>query len=130
MKMKRSHIAPLAPQAMKIFQSMRDYSGNYELVFPGAMSNTRCNSDVGSLNAFRRMGYGKDKMTIHGFWTSASTMLNEKGYNRDWIKTQLAHAEKNGIRDAYNRADYPPERRKMMCEWANYLDDLRSGACS
>ena len=116
MKMKRPHIVPLAPQVVKIFQSMRDYSGNCELVFPSAMSNTRCISDMGLLNALGHMGYSKDKMTIHGFRTSASTMLNEKGYNRDWIEAQLAHAEKNAIRDAYNRADY--------------LDDLRSGACS
>lgn len=130
MKMKRPHIVPLAPQVVKIFQSMLDYSGNYELVFPSAMSNTRYISDVGLLNTLRRMGYGKNKMTIHGFRTSASTMLNEQGYNRDWIEAQLAHAEKNAIRDAYNRADYLPERRKMMMEWADYIDGLRSGACS
>lgn len=130
MKMKRPHIVPLAPQVVNIFQSMKNYSGNSALVFPSAMSNTRCISDMGLLNALRRMGYGKDIMTIHGFRTSASTMLNEQGYNRDWIEAQLAHAEKNAIRDAYNRADYLPERRKMMCEWANYLDSLRSCACS
>ena len=126
MKMKRQHIVPLAPQVIKIFQSMQAYSGNNELVFPGATSNTRCISDVGLLNALRRMGYSRDKMTVHGFRTSASTMLNEQGYNRDWIEAQLAHAEKNAIRDAYNRADYLPERRKMMFEWADYLDELRS----
>ena len=97
-----------------------------ELVFPGATSNTRCISDVGLLNALRRMGYSRDKMTVHGFRTSASTMLNEQGYNRDWIEAQLAHAEKNTVRNAYNRADYLPERCKMMCEWTDYLDELGS----
>lgn len=65
------------------------------------------------------MGYGKEQMTVHGFRTTASTLLNEQGYNRDWIEAQLAH-ERNAIRDAYNRAEYLPERRKMMQEWADY----------
>lgn len=62
---------------------------------------------MGLLNALRRMGYGKEQMTVHGFRTTASTLLNEQGYNRDWIEAQLAHAERNVIRDAYNRAEYP-----------------------
>ncbi len=128
MKMRRPHIVPLAPQVVRLFQSMRDYSSNSALVFPSVQSANRCISDMGLLNALRRMGYGKDKMTIHGFRSSASTMLNGQGYNRDWIEAQLAHAEKNAIRDAYNRADYLPERCRMMIEWANYIDGLRQGA--
>jgi integrase len=83
---------------------------------------------VGLLNALRRMGYGKDKMTIHGFRSMASTLLNEQGYRPDVIEAQLAHGEKDAIRGAYNRAEYLVERRKMMDEWANYLDDLRAQA--
>jgi len=55
----------------------------------------------------------------------ASTLLNEQGYNRDWIERQLAHGERNSIRAAYNYAEYLPERRRMMQEWADYLDGLR-----
>ena len=54
----------------------------------------------------------------------ASTMLNELGYNADWIERQLAHVPRNIIRGIYNRAEYLPERRKMMQEWADYLDEL------
>lgn len=128
MKMRRPHVVPLARQVVKLLRSMRDYSGTSALVFPSANSSTRCISDMGLLNALRRMGYGKEQMTVHGFRTTASTLLNEQGYNRDWIEAQLAHAEKNAIRDAYNRAEYIPERRKMMQEWADYLDGLRAGA--
>lgn len=127
MKMRRPHVVPLARQAIALFRSLKELSGNGALVFPSSFSATRCISDVGLLNALRRMGYGKDKMTIHGFRTSASTMLNELGYNKDWIEAQLAHAEKNAVRDAYNRAEYLPERRKMMQEWADYLDNLKAG---
>ena len=58
----------------------------------------------------------------------ACTILNEQGWNRDAIERQLAHAERNNIRAAYNYAEYLPERRKMMQEWADYLDTLASHA--
>ena len=58
------------------------------------------------------------------FFTTTS-LLNEQGYNRDWIERQLAHGERNSIRAAYNYAEYLPERRRMMQEWANHLDKLR-----
>lgn len=127
MKMRRPHVVPLARQVVRLLQSMRDYSGTSAFVFPGTLSASRCISDMGLLNALRRMGYSKEQMTVHGFRTTASTLLNEQGYNRDWIEAQLAHAERNAIRDAYNRAEYLPERRKMMQEWADYLDSLREG---
>ena len=127
MKMRRPHVVPLARQVVKLFRSMYEYSGPTGLVFPSTFSATRCISDMGLLNALRRMGYGKETMTVHGFRTTASTLLNERGYNGDWIEAQLAHAEKNAIRDAYNRAQYLPERRRMMQEWADYLDELRAG---
>ena len=75
--------------------------------------------------ALRRLGYGSDEMTAHGFRSMASTLLNEQGYNRDAIERQLAHCERDGIRAAYNYADYLPARRKMMHAWADYLDELR-----
>lgn len=55
----------------------------------------------------------------------ASTLLNEQQYNPDVIEAQLAHVEKNNSRRPYNRAQYLDERRKMMQEWADYLDELR-----
>lgn len=128
MKKRRPHIVPLAPQVLKLFDEGRKYSGNSDLVFPSTMSKTRCISDVGLLNALRRMGYARDKMCIHGFRASASTLLNEMGYRADLIEAQLAHAETNSVRAAYNKAQWIPERRKMMCEWADYLDELREQA--
>ena len=92
------------------------------------MPNTRSISDVALLNALRRMGYEKGVMTVHGFRSMASTLLNEKGYNRDWIERQLAHGERNKIRAAYNYAEYLPQRRKMMQEYADYLDELKASA--
>jgi integrase len=78
--------------------------------------------------ALRRLDYGSDEMTGHGFRSMASTLLNEAGWNRDAIERQLAHTEKNKVRAAYNAAEYLPERRKMMQMWADYLDGLSTGA--
>ena len=74
------------------------------------------------------MGYARGEMTVHGFRSLASTLLNERGYPPDWIEAQLAHAERNSVRNAYNRAQYLPERRRMMQEWADYLDSLRDAS--
>lgn len=85
-------------------------------------------SDNTILSALRRLGYATTEMTGHGFRSMASTLLNEQGWNADAIEWQLAHAERNAIRAAYNYADYLPERRKMMQQWADYLDRLTLGA--
>lgn len=71
-------------------------------------------------------GYGPDDMTAHGFRSMASTLLNELGWSSDAIERQLAHGERDGVRAAYNYAQYLPERRRMMQAWSDYLDHLRS----
>ena len=80
--------------------------------------------------ALRRMGYSRVEMTGHGFRALASTLLNEQGWHPDLIELQLAHAERNKVRAAYNRAQRIPERRKMMQAWADYLVRLKEGAVS
>ena len=72
------------------------------------------------------MGFTSSEIVPHGFRAMASTLLNEQGYNRDWIERQLAHSEGNKVRAAYNYAEFLPERRRMMQEWADYLDSLKS----
>ena len=79
------------------------------------------------LAALRRMGFGTSEMTGHGFRTVACTLLNEMGWAPDAIERQLAHAERDEVRGAYNRAEYLAERRKMMESWADYLDGLAAG---
>jgi integrase len=64
----------------------------------------------------------------HGFRSMASTLLNEQGWNRDAIERQLAHAERNSVRTAYNHAEFLPERKKMMQAWTDYLEGIKSGA--
>ena len=130
MKMRELHIVPLARQVMEILAELHQYTGGGRYLFPSMRANTATISDVTLLAALRRLGYGKDEMTVHGFRSMASTLLNEKGYNRDWIEKQLAHGERDTVRASYNFAQYLPERRKMMQEWADYLDELRGQSLS
>ena len=67
------------------------------------------------------------RATGHRFRATASTILNEQGWNPDAIERQLAHVERNKVRGAYNRAQYLEERRRMMQAWADYLDALAVG---
>jgi integrase len=80
--------------------------------------------------ALRYMGYERGTMTAHGFRSMASTLLNEQGWGRDAIERQLAHAERDGVRDAYNRAEYLAERQRMMQAWADYLEQLTASVAT
>ena len=127
MKMREAHIVPLSTQAIEVLKRMQAITGGGRLVLPSSTSRERPISENTVVYALARMGY-KGRMTGHGFRSVASTLLNEQGFRSDLIERQLAHAEKNAVRAAYNRAEYLPERKKMMQEWADYLDKLKAGA--
>jgi integrase len=97
-------------------------------VFPSARSVTRPMSDNAILAAMRSMGISKEEMSGHGFRAMARTILDEVlGFRPDYIEHQLAHAVRDPNGRAYNRTAHLPERRKMMQEWADYLDKLKAG---
>ncbi len=128
MKMRVTHIVPLSLQAISILQEIHPLTGDGKYIFPSVKSSIRPMSENTVLGALRRLGYTKDEMTGHGFRSMACTILNEQGWHRDAIERQLAHAERNNVRAAYNYAEHLPERRKMMQHWADYLDELANGA--
>ncbi len=128
MKMREQHIVPLSAQAVAVLKELHPLTGRGSYVFPGARTNGRPMSENTVNAALRRLGYAKDQMTGHGFRSMASTHLNEQGWHRDAIERQLAHAERDDVRAAYNFAEHLPERRRMMQAWADYLDGLRAGA--
>lgn len=126
MKMRELHIVPLSTQAITILNELKCLTGDGHYVFPCIRTPTRPMSNNTINSALRRLGYTKDEMTAHGFRSMACTLLNEQGYNRDAIERQLAHGERNSVRAAYNYAEHLPERRKMMQEWADYLETITS----
>ena len=124
--MRKQHIVPLARQVIGILEDLQLYTGGGRYLFPSMRARSAPISDMTLLAGLRRLGYDGTIMTMHGFRSMASTLLNEQGYNRDWIERQLAHGERNSVRAAYNYAEYLPERRRMMQAWADYLDELRA----
>jgi integrase len=128
-KMRRAHSVPLSRQALAIIAAIEfnpDYSS---YLFPSLRSTKRPMSENTINAALRRLGYGQDEMTGHGFRAMASTLLNEMGkWNSDAIERQLAHADNNSVRRAYTRGEYWNERVAMMQDWSDYLDQLRSDA--
>lgn len=128
MKMKAVHIVPLSKQAIAILEDIYTVTGHGKYVFPSVRTNTRPMSENTVNAGLRRLGYTKEEMTGHGFRSMASTLLNEQGWHWDAVERQLAHAERNSIRAAYNYAEHLPERIKMMQHYANYLDGLANGA--
>jgi integrase len=126
MKMREPHVVPLAKQAVTMLRDLHPLTGYGRYVFPSLRTGSRPMSENTINAALRRLGYDKDMMTGHGFRALASTRLNEMEWSPDVIERQLAHAERNKVRAAYNRASYLAERRKMMQAWADYLDTLRA----
>lgn len=123
------HIVPLSRQAVEILTELQALTGDGRYLFPSARTNSRPMSDNAILSALRRMGIEKDEMTGHGFRAMARTILDEVlGVRPDYIEHQLAHAVRDPNGRAYNRTAHLPERRKMMQQWADYLDKLKAGA--
>ncbi|MFC1681636.1 tyrosine-type recombinase/integrase [Pseudomonadota bacterium] len=127
-KTETQHIVPLSRQAVDILRELHPLTGNGRYVFPSARSprGDRPMSDNAVLSALRALGISKEEMTGHGFRAIARTLLDEElGFRPDYIEHQLAHAVRDPNGRAYNRTSHLPERRKMMQEWADYLDKLR-----
>ena len=127
-KTQTEHIVPLSRQAVAILHELYPLTGNGHFVFPSARSNTRPMSDNAILVAMRTMEIAKDVTTGHGFRATARTILDEVlGVRTDLIEHQLAHRVKDPNGRAYNRTAFLPERREMMQQWSDYLDQLKSG---
>lgn len=132
MKMREDHRVPLSRQALAILAELRSLTGGGKYLFPSIRTPARPMSENTLNAALRRLGYTGDEMVAHGFRGMASTRLNEmKGsdgkrrWDQDVIERQLAHKEKDKVRDAYNHADHWDERLEMMRAWADYLDQQR-----
>ena len=125
MKMRRPHDVPLVPQTRNILRQVaKAIPRRTSLVFPSPRGMDRPVSENTLNKALCRLGF-KREHTSHGFRSTASTILNERGYRKDAIELQLAHFDQNEVRAAYNRALYWDERVRMMADWADLLDDLR-----
>nr|WP_076916395.1 tyrosine-type recombinase/integrase [Pseudoalteromonas sp. TB13] len=124
MKRGRDHIVPMSKQVVKHLKEVKTVTGYSKLVFPNQRDGSKPMSKNVLTNRLRDLGYPADVMSAHGFRSTASTILHEKGWNHDVIEVQLAHLTGSATSRAYNRSIYLAERTKLMQEWADYLDVL------
>lgn len=126
-KTRTEHIVPLATQTMAILESLHPITGRGQYVFPGARNPRSHMSNNAVLAALRRMEIPKDEMCGNGFRAMARTILDEElGFRPDIIEHQLAHTVRDPLGRAYNRTSHREERKRMMQEWADYLEKLRN----
>ena len=124
------HVVPLPSQVISILKELYPLTAKSEFIFPTEYSKDRPMSENTMNVALRRMGFGQDEIVSHSFRTIASTLLNERNWPPAWIEKQLAHIDQNQVRGIYNRAEYLPQRKRMLQTWADFLDYLRQGGTS
>lgn len=112
---------------MAVLRDLRQFTGTRELALPSGRAPRPPMSENTLNAALRRLGYGKDEVTAHGFRATASTLLNESGlWHADAIERQLGHMESNDVRRTYARGEHWEERVRMMQRWADRIDEMRS----
>jgi integrase len=130
-KTKTEHLVPLSRQAVAILRDLYPLTGHLPggWVFPGGRTPMRHLSNMAINAAYKRLGIDtQEELTGHGWRAVARTLLHEKlGYPPEIIEHQLAHRVPDALGKAYNRTRFLEMRRRMMQEWADYLDRLREG---
>ena len=129
-KTNTEHIVPLSHQAIELLRSIEPFSGAGEYVFQGGNNADKAMSEAAINAALRRMGYDtKTQITGHGFRAMARTILHERlNIDPHIIEHQLAHKVPDALGAAYNRTKFLEQRKEMMQQWADYLDELKLGA--
>jgi integrase len=123
------HLVPLSSQAVEVLRSLHPLTGHGAMVFPGERDHDRPISENSVRTALISMGYISEVHTWHGFRATAQTMLAERlDCDPLVIEAQLAHAVKDANGRAYNRTKYLEQRRRMMQQWADYLEGLAASA--
>lgn len=129
MKRSKAHNVYLSQQAIDIFIALKTCAGNSRYVLPSRydadapMSRATFNRITTAVVArAKREGLPLDPFTVHDLRRTGSTLLNELGFNSDWIEKCLAHEDGRSSRGVYNKAEYEHQRRHMMQEWSNLID--------
>ncbi|WP_042885923.1 tyrosine-type recombinase/integrase [Cupriavidus necator] len=129
MKGRNAHVVYLSRQALDIFVALHTCAAGSKFVLPSRYDADRCMSKA-TLNRVTQIvaerakaaGLPLEPFTVHDLRRTGSTLLNEVGFNRDWIEKWLAHEEGRSSRSVYNKAEYADQRRHMLQEWADMVD--------
>jgi integrase len=124
-KTKTPHVVPLARQAVHLLTELHALTGDGEYVFPCARTKKRPMSNNAVLAAMRSLQISNDELCGHGFRAIARTLLCEDlGFRAELVEHQLAHSVRDPLGRAYNRTQFLTERRIMMQQWADHIDQL------
>ena len=129
MKTGLDHNVYLSRQALDILVALKTCAGGSQYVFPSRYDTFRPISNA-TFNRITTSAYEHaqdaglpiEPFTVHDLRRTGSTLLNELGFNRDWIEKSLAHEDRRSSRGVYNKAEYADQRRHMMQEWADMID--------
>ncbi|QPT15200.1 integrase arm-type DNA-binding domain-containing protein [Serratia rubidaea] len=124
MKKGRPHLVPLSRQLISLLKELYALTGRFENMFPGRVNPNKVMSESTINRMIHLIGY-KDRVVGHGFRHTFSTILNDQGFNSDWVELQIAHVDKNKVRGVYNHALYLEGRREMVQWYSDYVDQLR-----
>lgn len=125
---KTDHHVGLSRQALELLRELHALTGGGKYLFPNQRDHHKPMSNGAILMALKRMGY-QNRMTGHGFRALAMSTIKERlGYRHEVVDRQLAHAQKDKVASAYDRAQFLAERRVMMQDWANFIDGVASGS--
>lgn len=134
MKRSKPHNVYLSQQALDILVALKTCAGNSRYLLPSRydadvpMSRATFNRVTSSIAARAKdQGLALAPFTVHDLRRTGSTLLNELGFNRDWIEKCLAHEEGRSSRGVYNKAEYEHQRRHMLQEWSDLINAWTSG---
>ena len=134
MKRSRPHNVYLSQQALDIMVALKTCAGNSRYLLPSRydadapMSRATFNRITTAVVArAKKEGLPLESFTVHDLRRTGSTLLNELGFNSDWIEKCLAHEDGRSSRGVYNKAEYEHQRRHMLQEWANIVDAWAAG---
>ena len=134
MKTSKPHNIYLSQQALDIMVALRTCAGGSRYLIPSRYDADKCMSNA-TLNRVTKLiaerakanGLVLDPFTVHDLRRTGSTILNELGFNSDWIEKCLAHEDARSSRGIYNKAEYAEQRRHMLQEWADMIDAWVAG---
>ena len=134
MKRKKAHNVYLSRQSLDIMIALKTCAGNSRYLLPSRydadapMSRATFNRvTMAIIEQAKKQELPLEPFTVHDLRRTGSTLLNELGFNRDWIEKCLAHEDNRSSRGVYNKAEYEPQRRHMLQEWADMIDAWAAG---
>jgi integrase len=134
MKRGKAHNVYLSRQSLDIMIALKTCAGNSRYLLPSRydadapMSRATFNRITMSVvERAKKEALPLEPFTVHDLRRTGSTLLNELGFNSDWIEKCLAHEEGRSSRGVYNKAEYEPQRRHMLQEWADTVDAWVAG---